>query len=137
MVRSGRNPASAALTARLLGGFGSAGVLLATFAFAPEASPQGGVCLFHRLTALPCPGCGLSRALCAISHGQFHRAWLFNPFGFVFYGALIAILFVSAFYPRLPRDRTRRVALLLAKTALPVLLLAMLAFDVWRIMGGG
>lgn len=36
-------------------------------------------CLFHQLTGLFCPGCGLTRALHALAHGNLVRAWSMNP----------------------------------------------------------
>ena len=33
------------------------------------------VCQFHRLTGLNCPGCGATRALFALLHGQFQIAF--------------------------------------------------------------
>ena len=32
------------------------------------------VCQFHRLTGLNCPGCGMTRALYALLHGNFSTA---------------------------------------------------------------
>lgn len=62
-----------------------------SFCFSPETLPQLPLCPFHAATGLPCPGCGLTRAFCAISHGEFVRAWEFNPFGFVFYAGCLAL----------------------------------------------
>ena len=37
-----------------------------------------GFCLFHLLTTLPCPSCGLTRAFIALSHGHVHDALALN-----------------------------------------------------------
>lgn len=36
-------------------------------------------CPFNVLTGLLCPGCGATRAVHALLHGEFARAWCFNP----------------------------------------------------------
>ncbi len=46
------------------------------------------LCLFHNLTALPCPGCGLTRAWVAMAHGHFGASLVWHPLG--------PLLFVSA-----------------------------------------
>jgi hypothetical protein len=40
-------------------------------------------CLFYRLTGFYCPGCGITRALHALVHGDLARAWAMNPLLFV------------------------------------------------------
>ncbi len=37
------------------------------------------LCPFRRLTGLPCPGCGMTRALNALAHGQWVRALSLHP----------------------------------------------------------
>lgn len=61
-------------------------------AFPAAAVPVLWECPFKRFLYLPCPGCGLTHAFCAISHGDFAAAWGFNPFGYVFYGGAVAAL---------------------------------------------
>lgn len=39
------------------------------------------VCLFHRLTGLDCPGCGMTRGVHAALQGRFGEAFRFNPLG--------------------------------------------------------
>ena len=60
-----------------------AGILLTTFAlviaavvffFNPATHHFYPVCQFHRLTGLNCPGCGMTRALAALLHGEFTTA---------------------------------------------------------------
>jgi uncharacterized protein DUF2752 len=49
------------------------------------------VCLTHRLTGLPCPGCGLTRSITSLTHGQFQSAEAYHPFGIVIYLVLVAL----------------------------------------------
>ncbi|MCY3018546.1 MAG: DUF2752 domain-containing protein [Planctomycetota bacterium] len=111
--------------------------LLASCCLAPDGLPKLPLCYFQRLTGLPCPGCGLTRSFCAISHGQVGAAWGFNPFGFLFYG--LAVFF--ALRPLLPRvwpgytgleQRAARSKGFHAATIL--LLVAMVAFGFWRML---
>jgi len=43
------------------------------------------LCMAKRVFGVPCPGCGLTRSFVSISHGQFSRAWAFNPTSFLLY----------------------------------------------------
>jgi hypothetical protein len=54
--------------------------------------PAVSFCWFRSMTGLPCPGCGLTRSVFAISGGDFAAAWQFNPFGYLAYGVLIVML---------------------------------------------
>jgi len=40
-------------------------------------------CAFHALTGLHCPGCGLTRMLHALVHGDVARAWSMNPLAMI------------------------------------------------------
>ncbi len=50
-------------------------------------------CTARLLFGLNCPGCGMTRAFISISHGEFQKAWQFNPASFAVY------LFVCAQLP--------------------------------------
>jgi hypothetical protein len=39
-------------------------------------------CPFKALTGIPCPGCGMTRALISMTKGDFHAAFRHNPFSF-------------------------------------------------------
>lgn len=49
-------------------------------------------CWFKRLTGLGCPGCGLTRSVICLVHGDFLGAWNFNPGGYVFFLLIVAQL---------------------------------------------
>jgi hypothetical protein len=87
----------------------AASALAVSFVWTPSAMPKLELCLMRRFTGVPCPGCGLSRAFCAISHGELGAAWTFNPFGFAFYAlalALVAWPFVARASPQFERTFT-------------------------------
>lgn len=60
-------------------------VMLAGSLILLVAGPSGGGwfpgCLFHRLTGLHCPGCGMTRAVHAMLHGDVSAAFRLNPLG--------------------------------------------------------
>ena len=39
-------------------------------------------CPFKSLTGIPCPGCGMTRAMLSITKGDFRGAFGYNPFSF-------------------------------------------------------
>jgi hypothetical protein len=49
------------------------------FIFEPGRTGFFPVCLFRFLTGLTCPGCGTTRALHAILHGELETAFMLNP----------------------------------------------------------
>jgi hypothetical protein len=67
---------------RLLG----SAILLAALCLIPlPAEPRFPLCLFHWLTGIPCPLCGLTRGLFALAKGHWIQAVHFNaltPLGF-------------------------------------------------------
>ena len=51
-----------------------------------------GLCPVRATLGIPCPGCGLSRALLLIVQGNLIEAWCFHPFSYVF------IIFITMFF---------------------------------------
>ena len=47
------------------------------------------LCLWQRLLGGPCPGCGLSRGLVALAHGDVGLAWRLNPGGLLVFSILV------------------------------------------------
>jgi hypothetical protein len=52
-------------------------------------SIEPGVCLFKRITGIPCPSCGSTRSVLSILKGDFVGALLWNPFGVIIMSILI------------------------------------------------
>ena len=58
------------------------------------------LCLFKRLTHLPCPTCGFTRGVLCLLHGQLSQCWLCNPLlfsilGLFFAAAVVRLLFAQ------------------------------------------
>ncbi len=111
-----------------------AAILAGSLLFAPAGLPGVTVCWFKRFTGLPCPGCGMTRAFCAISHGELAAAWVFHPFSFLFYG-LCLLLIVQPLIEHLRPGWTRAHGLS-RHWLVPFILLviALNAFGVWRLL---
>lgn len=82
-------------------------VLLVVLLFALIHPPEGfgfDGCVWHRLTGRPCPGCGLTRSVTAVLHGQWGQAWHCHPFGFLPPAVFLLIAAAAA----LPAEGRRR-----------------------------
>jgi hypothetical protein len=56
-------------------------VLIVSYFYYPPSNPEKSWCLIKTLTGWDCPGCGLTRAFCAMAKGQIRAAARFNLFG--------------------------------------------------------
>lgn len=80
-------------------------------------------CFFASVTGLPCPGCGMTRAVTSLLRGEWGKAMAFHPFapGFLVMAALLAM---AALAPQHWRERlVRGVDLFERRTCLPLLFL--------------
>jgi hypothetical protein len=50
------------------------------------------VCLYRNLFGLRCPGCGMTRALSALLHGEFAQAFLYNRLVVVAFPAILGVV---------------------------------------------
>ncbi|MBS1689165.1 MAG: DUF2752 domain-containing protein [Bacteroidetes bacterium] len=49
------------------------------------------LCLFRHVTGIPCPSCGTTHALLALSHLHIADAFYFNPIGFILAFAMLIL----------------------------------------------
>ena len=75
-------------------GLGAVGLYTAVSGMLPEDVSLI-PCVFHSLTEVACPGCGMTRACVALAQGKFGIAWYYHPFSFLVIGLAIA----AAFFP--------------------------------------
>lgn len=68
------------------------GAILLISVIVPRA-PKIDLCAFHRITGLPCAGCGMTRSFIAMGHGRVREAFAWHPMGPVLF-ATCAILFL-------------------------------------------
>ena len=80
-------------------------------------------CPFFQATGLLCPGCGGTRAMLALLHGDLHAAWAHNPL-------LLLALLCLGLYGLVAIGQRRLPSL--PPAVLAVLLLGSLAFGVAR-----
>jgi hypothetical protein len=98
------------LTAWALAGLGLAAAALVLHAWTPPTDAGSAFCLSRRLFHLPCPGCGVTRALFLLAKGRWRAAIALHPFApllaaeavalWLGWGALLARPTARA--PRLP-----------------------------------
>lgn len=64
-----------------------------------------GVCAFKRITSIPCPSCGSTRALLLLLQGEFIGSILLNPFG-ILSAILLLIVPMWLFYDLISKKQT-------------------------------
>jgi len=113
---------------------GAGAALLVSFLWAPASFPHVELCLFRRFTGLPCPGCGLTRGFCAISHGRFSLAFALNPFAFVFYAGALLVLAWPLLQRAFPAATARVNISRILSIAVPTLVFGMIVYGIARIV---
>lgn len=67
-------------------GLGAAAATSAIFLLATQTPGESLLlppCMFHATTGLFCPGCGITRAMHALMHGDLIKAWEMNPLSLI------------------------------------------------------
>lgn len=106
-MTSGARPATAVPATNRLGAFarrvGFAPPLLLLAFLAPLPHGAAGkiaglpsLCGFHNLTGLPCPGCGITRAVVCLAHGRFAEAVIYHPLSPLVFAALVFVTLARA-----------------------------------------
>ena len=61
----------------------------------------GSICLIRGLTGVPCPSCGMSRAIIAVINGDIINAFKFHPLFWLPFVALLLIIFKRRFFKKI------------------------------------
>lgn len=54
-------------------------------------------CIFHKLTGLLCPGCGITRCLFSLIEGKFYQAFCYNQLVFILWPFIILYVLYRAY----------------------------------------
>lgn len=86
-----RNKLYAILSAACAAGYG-----WLAFTYYQQVShlAEPGICLFKRITTIPCPSCGSTRSVLSLLKGDIAGAFYWNPFGIL----LVSVLFITPFW---------------------------------------
>ena len=105
--------------------------------WSPTDLPGVVLCPFRALTGLPCPGCGMTRAFCALGHGDLSGAFGYNALApFVFAAALLVWAHALATVLKLERPRAALERLKPTQRAAGFMLAVTLAWWVVRLSAG-
>ena len=100
--------------------------------FLPRISvPLPELCMTKSMLGIPCPGCGMTRGFISIAHGQWTRAWAFNPASFLMFAFVVGqipwrFLQVMRILKKQPEQNANFFVV-------PVLLMVVLLFAQWLI----
>lgn len=73
------------------------GALVFCYFWAPYVHHGLVVCPLHGLLGLPCPACGLTRAFCALTHGNVAEALRQNALSLPLFGLFLVAPFVATY----------------------------------------
>jgi hypothetical protein len=76
---------------------GVAAILLCAHIYAPMAHGGPVICAMHGLFGLPCPGCGMTRAFCALAQADLAAAVRHNALSIPVVLSLLAVTVIAAY----------------------------------------
>jgi hypothetical protein len=121
--------------ALLAAGIGGAYIFALVLPFLPKlAIGSWSFCAFHKLTGLPCPFCGGTRATRSLLNGDWHQAIYLNPLSIVVlgFGIVFTLLWtVEAIRGRELFHRPRKTSIARTFQVLGVAILAWWAFHIY------
>lgn len=88
---------SSFVTTRMAVILGITAIIIAARLYAPHADQGPILCPLHAFAGLPCPGCGITRALCGIASGDFSAAVRLNALSIPVAIALVVAAAVCAY----------------------------------------
>ena len=112
-------------------------MFIVSMVWRPADEPSFILCPFRALTGLLCPGCGMTRAFCALGHGELRRAIHFNALSPLLYLSLIVVwVGAAASVLNFPRVRDAVMRLRPNASTSVVILLFVLVWWVGRLVWG-
>ena len=100
--------------------------------FLPGMSvPIPELCMTKSVWGIPCPGCGMTRGFISIAHGQWTRAWAFNPVSFLMFAFVVGQ--VPWRFLQMVRILRKQPELNANVFFVPVLVMVVLLFAQWLI----
>ena len=100
--------------------------------FLPGMSiPLPELCMTKTVLGIPCPGCGMTRGFISIAHGQWTRAWAFNPVSFLVFALVVGQ--IPWRFVQVMRILKKQTELNANVFFVPVLVMVVLLFAQWLI----
>jgi len=117
-----------------------AGTVLLLSSVLPSVDNGPVLCIFRRLTTLPCPSCGMTRGFIALGHGDLRKALTMNVASPVAYAATWAIFALAVVQCLTGRDilaplwsRVARIVLIVTIGVMGLAWLVNLARRLWHL----
>jgi len=109
-------------------------VVLSLSVFLPRAPEKPVICTFRRITGLPCPSCGMTRAFICLGHGDIRGALKNNLSSPVIYAAFCITLLISVVQIVTGREILKKVWFKIRYPILPIILLLMLVSWIFNLV---